>query len=733
MNRGNRGNRQHVTRRKGLFPGNPASLVAFVSILISLVAGGCKGREYASAPRSFDKAPVILISIDTLRADHLPLFGYEKVSTPAIDALRKDSVLFTNAYSHVPLTLPSHVTVFTGLLPADNGVRSNIGYHFDAALHQTIPVFLKGHGYATGGAVSAYTLRSTTGLGAIFDSYDDAIANKPGAAVGSLQRSGEITAGVAESWIDSHQRAPLFYFLHLFEPHSPYEPPEPFKSRFSLPYDGEIAKADQITGDFLDHLKKTGLYDKAIIILMSDHGEGLYEHGEPEHGIFLYRESIHVPLMVKLPGNDRAGQTVTSPVGLVDIFPTVAQLLGLAPPAGLDGVSLFASTGKSAPPRRIYSETMYPRIHLGWSDLRSLIGDQFHFIEAPRPELYDFVADRDERTNVLDGQRRTYAAMKTELEKYPRNLQAATNVDPEEAAKLSALGYLGSTQAAPEGPLPDPKDKIGDIVEMMNAMRLLNDGHRQESIAAFRAIVKKSPRFTDAWNQLALTLETDGQYAEAAEAYRTAIRITPALAGEFGLSLGSVLLRMGKFDEAEAHANLSEKANPPGSHMLKARISLARRNLDDAERQARLAMEDQYSRTAARVLLAQILTQQGKLPEALRIAEETKEDTERRRLGPVEGLQFARGDILARMERFDEAISAFQDEIAHFPLNHQAYANLAVIYVVRGDLSAARATIEQMTKANPTRATYLFAAHTLDQFHDTEGAEAWRKRAAALR
>ncbi|HYM60177.1 MAG TPA: sulfatase, partial [Thermoanaerobaculia bacterium] len=271
--------------------------LAILIAVVALLATSCRRGEVSTSGK---RAPVILISIDTLRADHLPLFGYKDVETPNIDALRRDGILFTNAFCHVPLTLPSHVTVLTGLLPPDNKVRNNIGYKLDPAV-PTLPGILKASGYATGASVSAYVLRGSTGLGPSFDFYDDAIASKPGTPVGSLQRSGKASEEIAARWIGENDSKPFFFFLHLFEPHSPYTPPEPFRSRFRLPYDGEIATADAIVGDLLDFLRKRGLYDKAIIVLMSDHGEGLYEHGEPEHGIFLYREAIHVPLIVKLP------------------------------------------------------------------------------------------------------------------------------------------------------------------------------------------------------------------------------------------------------------------------------------------------------------------------------------------------------------------------------------------------------------------------------------------------
>jgi arylsulfatase A-like enzyme/Tfp pilus assembly protein PilF len=699
-----------------------------VFFLIALAGSRCH-RE--AAVRSFANAPVILISIDTVRADHLPMFGYRQVATPNLDALRRDGILYTSAWSHVPLTLPSHVSVLTGLLPQDNGVRNNIGYKLDPKV-PTLPLALKANGYDTGAAISAYVLRGNAGLGSSFDSYDDAVAFKAGTAVGALQRPGSYTTEAAERWIGAHEGRPFFFFLHLFEPHSPYEPPEPFKSRYANPYDGEIAAADGIAGAFLDFLKKRDLYDKAIIIFMSDHGEGLYQHGEPEHGIFLYREVLHVPLVLKLPGQARAGETVGDPVGLIDIMPTVLELTRTRGPAKLPGVSLLAHP-PAAGQRRIYSETLYPRIHLGWSELRSLEGSDFHFIQAPKPELYDVVSDPGETKNVLMDQRRVYASMKADLDAYGNKVDIPTSINREEAAKLTALGYLGSAAPKATGPLPDPKDRIGEVADMMVAMRFVTQHQDEQAIDALRAIIRKNPRLSDAWNQLALTLENVGRYEEAADAYRKAIDISPDLAGEFGLSLGSILLKMEKFDEAAAHARLGERVNPGGAHTLLARIALARQDYPTAEREARIGMNDEFAHNAAGVVLAQALVQENHLQPALAIIDDLAKNAEEKHLGSIDGLEFTRGDILARMNRYDEAIAAFRKEIAAYPHSKQPYANLALVYALQGKTGDAYGALEEMGQANPNKRTYLFAAHTLEQLNDPRGAAVWRKRAQSVR
>jgi arylsulfatase A-like enzyme/predicted Zn-dependent protease len=707
-------------RHSALSTQHPA-LVLFMLLLLS----ACSGAEKRS--ENFPDAPVIIISIDTLRADRLPAYGYQGVETPALDALRTDGVLFTNAYAQVPLTLPSHAGIFTGLLPTEHGVRNNIGYRLDGAKHPTIASTLKNHGYATGGAISAYVLRSATGIAEGFDFYDDAIAARPGAAQGSLQRVGGETSRILRQWIDGVKAKPFFAFLHIFEPHAPYSPPQPFALRYADAYDGEIAASDAIVGEFIAGLKEQGLYDRSLIVLLSDHGEGLGQHGEPEHGVFVYREAIHVPLIVKLPGRARAGEVVDRPVALSDVAPTILELTGTKAPGGL---SLFAKTDIRRP---IYSESYYGRIHLGWSELRSLIDGKHHYIEAPRPELYDLTADPRETNNILSDQRRTYAQMRNELAAIPASFGGPENVSAEERARLAALGYLGSSAGETTGALPDPKDRIGEIAAMIDATRLVTSNRVEDGLAALRAIVEKNPRLADAWTQMGQTLEREGRHQEAAETYRKAIELNPGLASEFALSLSSTLLHLDRYDEAEAHARLAESANPGRMHLLLGRIALERRDFDRAEREARLAMSDSSQQAAATIVVAQALVHRGRLGEALAMMDALQREAASKNLGPVESLELVRGDVLARMNRADEAVAAFSREIEAFPDNRQAYANLALVHLLLGRRNEAHAVLDRLGRHSPRAGTYDYIADTLEKLDDPAAAKVWRRKSAAAR
>ncbi|MDP9192618.1 MAG: sulfatase-like hydrolase/transferase [Acidobacteriota bacterium] len=701
------------------------AIIACLGILIATSACKRQGEKPIGAAALNEQPPVIIISIDTLRADHLPAYGYKGVETPAIDALRSDAILFTNAYSQCPLTLPSHVSMLTGLYPAQAGVRDNLGYTFDSAAHPTIPALLKQRGYATGAAVSAYVLRGASGLSRVFDSYDDAIDVQPGEALGKLQRNAGESIAIAQPWIESHKTQPFFYLLHLFEPHGPYEPVEPFRSRYASAYDGEIATVDHALGKFLDFLKSAGIYDRAVIILMSDHGEGLGDHGEDEHGIFLYKEAIHVPLIVKLPQQKERGTTRNGVAQLIDILPTVCTLAGAAIPDKLPGRSLLADGA----PRTAYSETLYPRIHLGWSELHSLIDPTLHYIDSPSPELFHHVADPLETTNVLKDQRRAVAEMRRTLGNLRVPYAPPAAVDPEEAKKLAALGYLGSSAPSESVSLGAPKDHIGELRLMTRAMAAAHRGDHRDAIAIYRDVLERNPKFPDAWGQLAAAYRSAGMLQESVNAYKRGLEMTPSLRQEIALSLGSVLLEMGNYDESAAHAELALSAQEKPARLLLGRVGLARKDFVAAEQQARLVIPDHSYSLSAMVLLGQSLIGQRRYPEALATLESAREQAAKRDVAAPPLLNFALGDLLARTGRTAEAEAAFKEEIRLYPANRETYANLAVLYLLTGRANLADETFVALTRAVPGRSSYEFAARTLEEVGASREAARWRQRA----
>ncbi len=675
-------------------------------LLVLLFA--CGGERAVSTSES---APIIVISIDTLRADHLPAYGYGKVVTPNIDALRADGILYENAYSHCPMTLPSHVSMLTGLLPTEHEVRNNLGYRFDAAKHPTVPQRLKERGYATGAAVSSYVLRAETGIGAAFDFYEDSVPVATTGATSRHQRSGQATLAAARPWIAQQQSQPFFFLFHLYEPHVPYAPPEPYKSRYADPYDGEIATADAITGEFLQLLKQTGIYDRAIIILTSDHGEGLWQHGEDQHGILLYREVLHVPLIVKLPQRARAGTTVKAPAALIDLAPTLLKLAGVKTETGVD---LLA---EELPQRRIYSETFYPRIHLGWSELRSLIDARHHYIQAPRSELYDVVADPAETKDIAADERRVAASMREELTKYPSGVQELQQIDPEDAAKLEALGYLGSVRSGgSDAALPNPRDMLPYLERIKAAFKLADERRYGEAVALLRRLVQENPGLSDVSDKLGEVLFGMGDYEEAIRVYRDAMSRRERFSPEMALSLGNAYLEAGQPDEAARYADLAMKSSPSNAHSLRVRIAMKRGDFTTAEQEARLAIGTQNPQPAALLLLADVKRQSGDLQGALAAADAAERRAKEMNVPALYRLDFIRGDVYARLDRPADATAAYQREIASFPENTQAYANLAIIYFVLGRRADVERTLSELVKANPHPGARALAARTRKEF-----------------
>jgi arylsulfatase A-like enzyme/tetratricopeptide (TPR) repeat protein len=706
---------------------------AFIALLVvASFVTGCRNREDAGR---FTNAPVILISIDTLRADHLTAYGAKLVDTPAIDRLASDGIVFENAYAHVPLTFPSHATMMTGRLPFENGVRSNIGYKIDPNAPPPHPKLLAERGYATGGAVSAYVLRGDTGMRSLFDFYDDSMEVWESATLGALQRRGDETERVAVRWIDGVKAKPFFLFFHLFEPHSPYEPVEPFRSKYaSSPYDGEIATADAIVGRFFAELDQRGLYDQSLIILCGDHGEGLRDHGEAEHGVLLYREVLHVPLIVKLPGKRLSGRRVSAPAQLVDILPTVTAAVGARVPAGLPGISLIdLAEGRAGAPRQIYSETMYPRLHLGWSELRSLTDARDHYIESPAPELFDIVSDPRETRNIREQQRRDARALADQLSKVPLNLQAQQSGNPEERARLAALGYLSGAASTGTGPLRNPKDHIGVLARVQETFVLNQQGRYRESVDLCRAILHDYPDMVDVYYQLAGNLRRLGRLQEALEVYREGIRRSPQLVDSVAVEIAKLELDLGDLKAAELNAQQAMKLSPEEAHLILAAVAEAKSDWSGAEREARLALgPEDRPRVPALILLARVLAQEHKLDDALAVANRATERVAQEGAHPVATLASTRGDILARMGRNPEAEAAFREEMTHFPTTTDAYVRLALLFASEHRFAEIEPTLEAMVKASPKPATYFLAARAMNDFGNTAAARAYRTRGERL-
>ena len=689
--------------------------------LALLVLAGCGGREATPGtdpPRLPAGTPVILISIDTLRSDRLPAYGYTGVATPALDRLRRDGILVERAYSPVPLTLPAHASLLTGLLPPDHGVRDNLGYRLREGLPY-LPRLLQQAGYATGGAISAFVLRGATGMADGFDFYEDRIVFLAGTDMGGLQRPGAETLRLSRDWLRGAAGGPFFYFFHLYEPHTPYQPPEPYRSRHGATYDGEVAAADAVVGELLAELDRLELYDRALIVVVSDHGEGLGDHGEAEHGLLLYREALQVPMLLKLPGAERSGSTVEVPVQLADVPATVLSLLGLPVPEGA-GRPLLA-LGEQDRERPLYAETFYPRLHFGWSELTSLVRGRHQLIDGPQPELYDLVADPAQKHDVLRDQRRVYSELRDQLATYDRRVVAPAAADDEAREQLAALGYLGAVGGEEQGPLANPKDRLHVLDWLRVAYQELNGGRPREAAAHFRQVLAQEPRLVDAWEHLGKALVAVGEREEALEAYREALRLSGG-ASQVALSAATLLMDLGRLDEARQHAELASTDRDVAYDLL-AQIALAAGDPEEAERQLAKALETRGTRVGPLLTQAQVALARDRPAEALEATRAAVAEFGARTDNDViKGLYFYQGQALARLGQGEDAARAFRREIELFPGELAPYSHLALLHALQGDQAAVAATLRQLVESNPVPAAYGEAVRTLRLLGDPASA-----------
>ncbi len=533
----------------------------------------------AQAPkRNISQPDIFLVTVDTLRADHVHCYGDAQIETPALDALAKDGIRFSQAFTPSPITNTSHTTILTGLLPSTHGV-TDFAVPL-AATHPTWAGLLKQKGYHTAAFIGAVILDSKSlapGLDRGFDFYDNFPEHpQTKSRWGRIERRGMDVVERAEAWMSAHPAGPHFVWVHLYDPHDPYEPPPPYSVTYKdRLYDGEIAYADSALGHFLAYLKKHGWYDNAVVIVVGDHGEGLGEHHENTHGIFLYDSTTHVPLIVKLPGGNAGGKVVDAQVRTTDILPTVLDLLKIPPPSRLDGESLQAYFGGSETAGRVaFGETDYP-LRFGWAPLRSVRAEGFKFIETPKPELYDLHSDPKELKNTYqpwDATVQKDRAMLANLRaKAPPPSPSAGTAAQSTIDELKALGYLGradvgsATNVPEPSLLPDPKDKIEEQNLLHTAMMAAEDEHPGEARAALEKVLQLDSKSPTALRQLGELELKAGDYARAAEHLKAAHEIRPedaAPAFEAGQALEKTGDLVGARDALEASLKLAPSQFP---------------------------------------------------------------------------------------------------------------------------------------------------------------------------
>jgi arylsulfatase A-like enzyme/Flp pilus assembly protein TadD len=457
-----------------------------------------------TAPRS--AINVVVITIDTLRADHVGCYGYAQVHTPSIDALAASGVRFEHAYTPVPITLPAHTVIFTGTYPTFSGVHDFSGNRLGPS-QATMASILRQNGYTTGAVVASAVLDSRFGLNRGFDFYYDHFEfnRLQESNLDEMERPGNIVADQALEWLRMNSSGPFLLWMHLYDPHYPYQPPSPYAEEYkSHPYDGEIAFADEQVGRVIRFLKDQRLLEKTLVVLSGDHGEGLGEHHEKTHGFFVYNSTLHVPLIIRLPRRD-SKRVVTDRVSLADILPTVLEFLHIDIPKDVQGQSLAPLIAGSqwTQPRSLYAETYLPRLHFNWSELRAIELEKYHFIDAPKAELYDLEKDPSELHNIYSQKGAVASELHSKLaamihEITPGNeLAQKTGLDPAMMEHLKSLGYLGVPGGSDSGlkgsDLADPKDRIQIYELISDGMAASQHGQYQESIEKLNTALKTEP------------------------------------------------------------------------------------------------------------------------------------------------------------------------------------------------------------------------------------------------
>jgi len=556
-------------------PAPGVSRTVAVPLLLGVVLLVLTQTLAASPPAARKSAVnVILITIDTVRADHVGCYGAKDIQTPTLDALARDGIVFERAISQVPLTWPSHAVILTGLYPFQNGVQDFTGQPLDPRFRSVAQTF-KEHGYATGAVVSAFVLDRSWGLARGFDFYDDAFAPEAfmNRDLGLVDRRAGESVDRAIAWLTKNLRRPLFFWLHLYDPHSPYDPPEPYRSQYRAhPYDGEIAYADHELGRLMAWLKRNQLYDRSLILFLSDHGESLGEHGEQEHGFFVYNPTVHIPLIVKPPAGSgfRPGR-VSPPVETTAVASTLLRAAGIHDTVQRQFESPSLLDANSQTDGEAYSETFYPFSSFGWSPLHALETSRYHYIDAPQPELYDLIADPAEKDNLASQQTATLAVLKDKVQGRLRNhpytppADSNSGLSPDALDKLRALGYVAYrspvSPAALASGLPDPKSKLGEFNSILKAEDALQKGDVERAENLLSPVQQEDPKIYVIPFLLGEAALRNQNWQRAAEQLQRCMDLNPNFDNAM-TGLARALAKLGHVDKAKGWLRKATGSNP---------------------------------------------------------------------------------------------------------------------------------------------------------------------------
>jgi arylsulfatase A-like enzyme/Flp pilus assembly protein TadD len=649
----------------------PKALLCCLCALALLVS--CQRRP-TTASRELRPLNVVVITVDTLRPDHLHCYGYDKIATPTLDGIAQGGTLFETGVTQTPLTPPSHASIFTGLNPPSHKVRDTGGFILSPST-PTLASILQDRGWDTGAFISSAVLKKRFGFDHGFSVYDDQMP-RPGNTQEFLEdaerRAGD-TVDRAVAWLDGRTDKPFFMWVHLYDPHTPYDPPSPFRERYKdRPYDGEIAYADHELGRLMDTLRRKSPPEKTIVAVLSDHGESLGEHGEFSHGVFLYDSTMRIAYLLSGPGVPR-GVRVKEQARTIDLLPTIIDLLGGAAPPGVEGSSLVPLfSGKDAGTGISYGETLFPKINMGWAELRAIRTNQWKYIRAPKPELYDLSRDPKETNNVLAEHAPEVRKLEAQLAAISHSTGAekveTAQMDERTLAQLKSLGYTSgftSRSYSLNGQGADPKDRVA-ILRLMNEAEQPGSGLSEtRRTDLLREAVRMDPTNPLLYQSLGASLEKEGRFDEAMKVYRTALA-NGLDNGRLRSRVGDLLVRAGKKAEAIPEYEQSLRMNPAD--------------------------------TATQVNLATAYMETGRLADAERVlkgivAIEPSNAAAQNGLGV---LSIQRNDGTAARGYFEKAVELDPDLV-------DAYLNLGLLYKMVGERDRARASFEQFLAKAPPR------------------------------
>lgn len=598
---------------------------------------------------------VILITLDTLRADFVSAYEKGKADTPNIDRVAKEGVLFETCIAQTPLTLPSHTSILSGTYPLHHQIRDNGGFLVPESL-ELISEILQKQGLITSAFIAAYVLHSKWGINQGFDTYSDEfdLSRYERVSLGNVQKRAEEVLANAKKWLKTHKKDRFFTWIHLYDPHTPYEPPSPFKEKFPRrPYRGEVEYTDHQLGLFFQFLKDEGLYDKSLIIMAADHGEGLGQHNEGTHGFFVYETTVRVPLIIRAPFRFPT-KKVTNVVELIDLAPTILEALDIPAPSSYQGQSLLGLMfgDRQRNKDTAYTETYYPRLHFGWSELKALYYDNHRkYILAPKDELYNLETDKEEKDNLA--LKKSYQARKVKerLQKFIREKSQnakqpgeAKNLDKDDLQKLAALGYLTTVvDTSNKENLPDPKGKVEVFNQLSRAKEHMTKERYDEAIEMLKKILETDPHLVDGILQLGNAYTRKYMHEEALECFYRVLEQKPDYQAAMVNVIGS-LMGLQRYDKG----------------------------IEEAKRFLKIFPRD--------------FTLYNEL-----------------------------GTIYALKQENDKALEAFHTSIDIEPVNPNALNKIGGIYIVKKDFKTAETFIEKARKINPNlRKLYFHLAQVED-------------------